>query len=172
MSKQVQAQGLSGLVRKYLSRNNFAQYVTGLVVITFAVLLFWEFNNDAPRKDWVLIYLVIIVFFLTLDVIFGAVDIYKERYVIVTGNYENIVEVEKQRREDPSLIQEMQADLAQLNNRLPSEEDLEVFQQGVKNAELAIDLQKGEVGVLKIRSEIKAHEEELKKIEDELSEVK
>ncbi|KKN58867.1 hypothetical protein LCGC14_0547740 [marine sediment metagenome] len=171
MSKQVQAQGLTGLIKKYLSRNNFAQYVTGLIIITFSVLLFWEFNNEFPRKDWVLIYLIIIVIFLALDVLFGAIDIYKQRYVIVTGNYENIVEVEKQRRESPTLMQEMQKDLASLNNRVPALEDLEMFQAGVENAKIGIKLQKDEVKLVNIRKEIKEAQEEYDDIEKKLSQL-
>lgn len=91
--------------------------------------------------------------------------------MIVTGNYKNIVEVESQRREKPSVIQQMQEDLATLNNRLPSQEDLAMFEQGVKNAEIGITLQKEEVKLLSIRSEIKEHEEEIKRVAEELKEI-
>ena len=171
MSKQVQAQGITGLIKKYLARDNFAQYVTGLVVITFIILLFWEFNNDDPSQFWIAIYIVIVIGFLLLDVLFGVVNIIKDRYIIVTGNYENIAETEKLRRENPTLIQEMQADLAKLNDRVPALEDLEMFEKGVEDAKIGIKLQKDEVKLLNIRKEIKEAEQEYEDIEKKLSQL-
>ena len=171
MSKQVQAQGLTGLIKKYLARDNFAQYVTGLVVITFIILLFWEFNNDDPSQFWIAIYIVIVIGFLLLDVLFGVVNIIKDRYIIVTGNYENIAETEKLRRENPTLIQEMQADLAKLNDRVPALEDLEMFEKGVEDAKIGIKLQKDEVKLVNIRKEIKDAQEEYEDIEKKLSQL-
>lgn len=169
MSKQVQAQGLLGLIKKYLSRDNFAQYVTGLVVITFVVLLFWEFNNEnGPNEFWITIFIIIIIGFLLLDVLFGVVNIFKDRYIIVTSNYENIRDTEKLRRENPTLIQAMQAEIAKLNERLPAIEDLEMFQQGVENAKIGIELQKDEVRLSEIRRDIKDAQDEYNDIEKKL----
>lgn len=171
MSKQVQAQGLTGLIKKYLSRDNFAQYVTGLVIITFLVLLFWEFNNDAPDKFWIAIYVTIVITFLGLDVLFGVINIMKDRYVIINKNYESVVKTETLRREDPSLIQQMQKDLAELKNTVPSAEDLEYFKEGVTLAQIGIQLQQKESELLAIKEEVKDGQKELEELDEKLEKI-
>lgn len=170
MSKQVQAQGLTGLIKKYLARDNFAQYVTGLVVITAIIALFWQFNNDDPDRFWIAIFVIIVIVFLLLDVIFGLVNIYKDRYSVRTKNFYSILETEEQRRSDPTLTQQLRADMADIKAeikgikpRLPSQEILDGLGDAVHRAGIAIELQKDEAKLLSYKDELQKDVDDLQK---------
>lgn len=170
MSKQVQAQGLTGLIKKYLARDNFAQYVTGLVVITAIIALFWQFNNDDPDRFWIAVFVIIVIAFLLLDVLFGLVNIYKDRYGVKTKNFYSILETEEQRRTDPTLTQQLQADMAKvkadikgIKPLLPSQEVLEALGDAVQRTGIAITLQKDEAKLIAYKDELQKDIDDLKK---------
>lgn len=170
MSKQVQAQGLTGLIKKYLARDNFAQYVTGLVVITSTIALFWQFNNDDPDRFWIAIFIIIVIAFLLLDVLFGLVNIFKDRYDVRTKNFYSVLETEEQRRTDPNLTQQLRADMAEIKAdikgikpRLPSQEVLEALDDAVYRTKLVLELQKDEAKILSYRDELQKDIDDIQK---------
>ncbi len=182
MSKQVQAQGLTGLIKKYLSRDNFAQYVTGLVIITFLILLFWEFNNDAPDKFWIAIFIAIIVTFLLLDVVFGMVNIFKERYNVKTDNWKSILKTAIQRRDDPTLTQQLRGEMAGVKAEMKgirtvihSLEELSELKESITTASMSVEFEKDEAEMAQaekeIKNEIKELEEQIKKDVEELEKI-
>ncbi len=165
MGQQVQSTGWTGILKSFLKQRYFSQYVSGFIAMIFAGLIIFEMQKQESDKEWLAIYVAIIIIMLFVNVFLGRESMKNEN--VYSG-----VQTEKKRREDPSVIQQMQADLATLNNRLPSQEDLETFKVAVKNAEIAIDLQKDEAKLLLVRQELRETQEEIKSIEKELSNPK
>lgn len=160
MSQQVQSTGWTGIFKSFLKQRYFSQYVSGFIAMIFIWMIIAELSNPNYDRERIILYVVSVIVMLMTNVFLG-------RESMRNDNLNDAVQVLKQKRESPSLMDQMKEEFAKLNDTIPAKEDLLVLQDAVAKVTIALSLQENEV---KLKTDVEGIDDEVKDLERQLAE--
>ncbi len=161
MSDEVRSSGWMAILKSYLKQAYFSQYISGFIAMLLVLKFVTELPNSQQNMD-------ILAFDAVLIIAMLIVNVWLGRESMRNDNFSNAVRVEKARRDNPTVMQQMQASLARLENTLPGKEDLLALKEAVIKAGLAISLQQGELVLSEDKQKLRA---EVANIDDEINKL-
>lgn len=147
MSEQIRATGWMAIIKSYLAQRYFSQYVSGLIAMVFTAKMLFDLINQPGNTDTLGFSGAIIIVMLIVNVWLG-------REGIRNNNLAHAAKIEAQRRDNPTVIQQMQESLARMENTLPAREDLLALKDAVIKAGNAISLQQDELSLSEDRQKL------------------